>query len=74
MKFLSFLFDLSCSKLIEKEKIEKNPNLDHDNQFVKSFSQDIVTHAFETCSVSLWFFSKYYKVSILDLISYQSNF
>jgi ADP-ribosylglycohydrolase len=49
------------------EKIEKKKGLDQDNQFAKSFSQDIVTHAFESCSVSLWFFSKYYKNPTLCL-------
>jgi ADP-ribosylglycohydrolase len=55
------------------EKIEANKNLDLDNQFVKSFSQDILTHAFESCSVALWFFSKYYKNPTLCL-SHAINF
>jgi ADP-ribosylglycohydrolase len=49
------------------EKIEPNRNLDLDNRFVNSFSQDILAHAFESCSVALWFFSKYYKNPTLCL-------
>jgi len=49
------------------EKIEQNPLLDQDNQFAKYFSQDNITHAFESCSLALWFFVKYYKNPLLAL-------